>query len=185
MRQRAVIGTLLLIGVGVVLGATVFRTDIAQATGLAQSVTVNNTAANPVPVNLTNTAVPIRATDNPAFQPFRVDLGFGKSDFQVPAGKRLVIQEVTGIMDADGGDFQENSGIFRLTVGTQRPQFFASDGSAHSTEAGTNTTEYYLTEQTTIYADPGVTVAAYFFLRNVAKAHIFGEMTVIGYLVDV
>jgi hypothetical protein len=38
----------------------VFRTDIAQATGLGQSVTVNNTAANPVPVNVTNTAVPVR-----------------------------------------------------------------------------------------------------------------------------
>jgi hypothetical protein len=38
MRRRAIIGALLLIGVGVVLGATVFRTDIAQATGLAQAV---------------------------------------------------------------------------------------------------------------------------------------------------
>jgi hypothetical protein len=37
MQRRARIGALLLIGVGVVLGATVFRTDIAQATGLAQS----------------------------------------------------------------------------------------------------------------------------------------------------
>jgi hypothetical protein len=36
--------------VGVVLAATVFRNDIAQATGLAQAVTVTNTAANPVPV---------------------------------------------------------------------------------------------------------------------------------------
>jgi hypothetical protein len=59
MRQRAIIGALLLIGVGVVLGTTVFRADIAQATGLAQSVTVANTAANPVPVNVTNTSVPV------------------------------------------------------------------------------------------------------------------------------
>jgi hypothetical protein len=50
MQRRAIIGALLLIGVGVVLGTTVFRADIAQATGLAQSVTVNNTATNPVPV---------------------------------------------------------------------------------------------------------------------------------------
>ena len=59
MRKKAVVGALLLIGVGVVLGATVFRTDIAQATGLAQAVTVQNTASNPVPVNVTNTAVPV------------------------------------------------------------------------------------------------------------------------------
>ena len=54
MRRRTTIGALLLIGVGVVLGATVFRTDIAQATGLAQSVTVSNTAGNPVPVQEQN-----------------------------------------------------------------------------------------------------------------------------------
>ena len=50
MPRQAIIGALLLIGVGVVLGTTVFRADIAQATGLAQSVTVANTTTNPVPV---------------------------------------------------------------------------------------------------------------------------------------
>ena len=54
MRRQALIGALLLVGVGVVLGATVFRTDIAQATGLAQSVTVNNTPAEAVPVREQN-----------------------------------------------------------------------------------------------------------------------------------
>ena len=43
MRRHVIIGGLLLIGLGVILGATVFRTDIAQATGLAQAVTVSNT----------------------------------------------------------------------------------------------------------------------------------------------
>src|SRR6476646_1093715 len=56
MQLPALIGALLLVGVGVVLGTTVFRTDIAQATGLAQSVTVSNTAANPVPVHEQGTA---------------------------------------------------------------------------------------------------------------------------------
>jgi hypothetical protein len=54
MQRRATISALLLVGVGIVLGATVFRTDIAQATGLAQSVTVNNTAAQAVPVREQN-----------------------------------------------------------------------------------------------------------------------------------
>jgi hypothetical protein len=54
MRQRTSIGALLLVLVGVVLGATVFRSDIAQATGLAQSVTIDNTATNPVPVREQN-----------------------------------------------------------------------------------------------------------------------------------
>jgi hypothetical protein len=54
MRRQAGVGALLLIGVGVILGTTVFRSDIAQATGLAQSVTVNNTAAQAVPVREQN-----------------------------------------------------------------------------------------------------------------------------------
>ena len=54
MPMRATLGALLLITVGVVLGATVFRSDIAQATGLAQSVTVNNTPAQAVPVREQN-----------------------------------------------------------------------------------------------------------------------------------
>jgi len=54
MRQRAIIGALLLISVGVALGATVFRADIAQATGLAQAVTVDNAPANAVPVREQN-----------------------------------------------------------------------------------------------------------------------------------
>jgi hypothetical protein len=67
MKRGATIGAALLLGIGIALGATVFRTDIAQATGLAQSVTVDNTAANPVPVrqqgtaqvSITNSSVPV------------------------------------------------------------------------------------------------------------------------------
>src|SRR4029450_9783081 len=57
MRRQALIGALLLIGIGVVLGATVFRTDIAQATGMdksAQNVIVKNTPAQAGPVQEQN-----------------------------------------------------------------------------------------------------------------------------------
>src|SRR6266566_3412669 len=54
MRRQAGLTALLLVSVGVVLGATVFRSDIAQATGLAQDVTVNNTPAQAVPVREQN-----------------------------------------------------------------------------------------------------------------------------------
>jgi len=56
MRRQASIGALLLVCVGIVLGATVFRADIAQATGLkqSQSVIVDNTADNAVPVREQN-----------------------------------------------------------------------------------------------------------------------------------
>jgi hypothetical protein len=57
MRRGAIISALLLVSVGVVLGATVFRANIAQATGLKQSqpVTVDNTPAEAVPVREQNT----------------------------------------------------------------------------------------------------------------------------------
>jgi hypothetical protein len=51
MQRRAIISALLLVGVGVLLGTTVFRDDIAQATGLAQAVTITNT---PLPVREQN-----------------------------------------------------------------------------------------------------------------------------------
>src|SRR5215467_4188747 len=56
MRKQAGLGALLLISVGVVLGATVFRSDIAQATGLAPgpNVVVTNTPAQAVPVREQN-----------------------------------------------------------------------------------------------------------------------------------
>jgi hypothetical protein len=57
MRRRPIIGALLLIGVGVVLGTTVFRDDIAHAAGLAGSapVTVLNTPDQAVPTREQNT----------------------------------------------------------------------------------------------------------------------------------
>jgi hypothetical protein len=87
MRQKAVISGLLLVAVGVILGATVFRTDIAQATGLAQSVTVANT---PLPVQ---TPIPASA--------FSADVSLG--DVGVvsgpdPAGTKYAI---TGVVVAN------------------------------------------------------------------------------------
>ena len=110
MHRRAFVVGLLLIGVGVVLGTTVFRTDIAQATGLAQSVTVNNTAADPVPVREQNldangninvdvqgpiredrTDITLHAASSSGFL---TDCG-NSSIYQVPAGQQLVAQFVS------------------------------------------------------------------------------------------
>jgi len=56
MRRQATLGALLLVVLGVALGATVFRSDIAQATGLkqSQSVIVDNSPAEAVPVREQN-----------------------------------------------------------------------------------------------------------------------------------
>lgn len=197
MQRRALIGALLLVAVGVALGATVFRTDIAQATGLAQSVTVSNTAAQAVPVREQNLdagnikvheqgTVKVNSTDNPA-QPFRIDLGFGTDSFTVPANKRLVIQEVTGRVSADG-DHRSVGGIMRLDVQTAaglflRPLFFADDGYFYRPDVPD--TNFVVTEQTTVYVEPGQKMAPFFIIGGVNSNDLIGEMTIIGYLVDV
>jgi hypothetical protein len=110
MRRRALIGALLLIGVGVVLGATVFRADIAQATGLAQSVTVANTPAQAVPVREQNLdggnvkvheqgTVSVRSADQEvsASASCIADLSdtCGGTLYTVPAGKQLVVKYIS------------------------------------------------------------------------------------------
>jgi len=126
MRRRALIGALLLVGVGVALGATVFRTDIAQATGLAQAVTVSNTAAQAVPVreqnldngnikvheegtasvNVTNSSLSVHeqgtASVKPGGEPIIVQL-FGDGQYTVPAGKQFNLQYVSGVVFGGSG----------------------------------------------------------------------------------
>jgi hypothetical protein len=157
MRQRALIGALGLVLVGVVLGATVFRSDIAQATGLSQSVTVDNTTTNPVPVreqnldgngnikvheqgtanvNVTNSTLQVVQS----VEAVSVTLFAGDS-YTVPTGKRLVIQYLNGV--SDNPDQILNAPASYFFLGTLRP----------------GTSEYNLSEQVTIYVGPGAKVS--------------------------
>jgi hypothetical protein len=127
MRRHAIIGALLMIGLGVILGATVFRTDIAQATGLAQSVTVSNTPAQAVPVreqNLDNGNVKVHEQGTVSVRSADKEVsvtavGFadltdtcGGDLYTVPAGKQLVIKYISGFGNAITGSPPTNaSGI--------------------------------------------------------------------------
>jgi hypothetical protein len=76
--------------VGAVLAATVFRNDIASARPAAQAVTVDNTAANPVPVR------PPLWQGTP-YMDSEVVLDGGCEDMQaIPAGKVLFLQRAVG-----------------------------------------------------------------------------------------
>jgi hypothetical protein len=91
MRRRAIIGAFVLVGLGVLLGMTVVGSDLAQATGLAQSVTVINTAANPVPVTDDHTNITFHA---------QTDSGtptdcLNSDIYTVPTGKQFVAQFVS------------------------------------------------------------------------------------------
>lgn len=109
MRQGAIIGGLLLVTVGIVLGATVFRTDIAQATGLAQAVTVSNTAAQAVPVreqNLDGGNIKVHEQGIVSSRSADAEVSAtaanasltdtcGGSLYTVPAGKQLVVKYIS------------------------------------------------------------------------------------------
>jgi hypothetical protein len=96
MRRAAVFCVLLLVG-SAVLGATVFREEVAQAAQAILPVKVVNTAAEPVPVALGGTASVQVADEREPFET-RLDAdaddGFfiGSDGFTVPAGKRLVVE---------------------------------------------------------------------------------------------
>jgi hypothetical protein len=91
MHRGVIIGALVLVCLGVLLGMTVFRTDIAQATGLAQAVTVNNTAANPVPITDDRTNITFHAQANTGTPTgCRND-----AIYTVPAGQQFVAQFVS------------------------------------------------------------------------------------------
>ena len=100
MRKGLIASALVL--TAVVLGASVFREQVASAADKVQSVFVTNDASHPVPVT---------SADDPGRQAF----AFFKSDswdsgdshdvsFTVPAGKRLVIEAVSisGLLDTHG-----------------------------------------------------------------------------------
>lgn len=97
MHHRVIVGALVLVGLGVLLGMTVVGSDLAQATGLAQSVTVNNTAANPVPVVDDHTNITIHGAENSGGNNNCLNTGF----YTVPAGKQFVAQFMS-INDATG-----------------------------------------------------------------------------------
>jgi hypothetical protein len=111
MRQRALIGALLVVALGVILGATVFRTDIAQATGLAgPDVRVINTAAQAVPVREQNLSggnikvheqgtVQISDNTSPGQDPFYAP----GPDLTVPAGKRAIVTFVNASLQSASG----------------------------------------------------------------------------------
>ena len=181
MRRKAIFGALLLIALGVLLGGTVFRDQIANAKSLAQSVFVSNTSANPVPVT---------SADDPgrqAFAFFKSD-SFGPDEdshhvsFTVPAGKRLVIESVSvnGLVDTGTGQKIVDAGVQAQVNGQledyiMAPQFTGTSSSADDV--------YTVSQPTTIYADSGTDVLV-FTARNTFNGGAIMNVSVQGHLIN-
>ena len=157
-----------------------------QAGGTGTSnVVVTNTAAQPVPVKDQN---------NPAYQPFQwsgfvgapAGSWYGTASFQVPAGKRLVVEQISALVAITGGASGQiprldlNTAAPNPQVNTFVPMFFVGSQANLSVS-------FVAAQPIRAYADGSVLV-------EVARSQdtnggfsgtLSGNVTVIGYLVNI
>lgn len=127
MRRKGFVGALLLVCVGVILGTTVFRDDIAQATGLAQGVVVTNTASQAVPVreqNLDGGNIKVHEQGVVQVHSDRTDIGFhasasgtpsecGNQDiYTVPSGKQFVMEFAAIVVGPGSSTTADTANVF-------------------------------------------------------------------------
>ena len=162
MQRRAIVGALLLIGVGVILGATVLRAGIAHATGYGPSTRgagLDKTVTKVAEQNLDGNNIRVHeegtATVQEAGTPWTKSLSSSNNtdtSFTVPADKRLVIQYCSGFYQVDSGF---------SPIGFLRPHSSAGNSLQFDflgTVLPNAISRYEFAQQVTIYADPGSTV---------------------------
>ena len=131
--------------------------------------------------------IPVRDGDNPARQPFQketdlyvTDGNEGASDFfNVPANKRLVIEFVSSDSDVPNGQFPRI--VLATSVGGLYDYHFIV---ATRLGAVGGSDEFFASQPTTIYADPGTNVIVG-FTRNAFSGLANCRVTVSGHFVDV
>jgi hypothetical protein len=144
--RRAILPALLLVLVSVVLGATVFREQVAQAMTILQVHVTNATPSDAVAVHEQG-AVSVQQAGGP--QSVRLVGADGVAGYTVPDGKRLVIEYVNGTSSAGDGHLQ--LGIEAAGGGSQAIYNFQSS-------APPGSFIFPISEQVLIFAGPGETV---------------------------
>jgi hypothetical protein len=141
------------------------------------NVFVTNDSSNPVPVN---------QADNPAFQPVQVDKTRQSSDnpldlslYTVPAGKRLVVEWVSGTWVGDSSVHA----YFLLRQGTGFEPLLAVLGGEPQPFAGS--TRWFASGPLHAYVDAGKTVLMQVSLDGTSAALPNGSASLSGYLVDI
>lgn len=158
------------------------------------NVSVNNTAANPLPVNIQNplTNVTVKAADNPAFQPYHrysqevevdIDSYEGTFAFDVPAGKRLVIELVTVYARLPSGQSVSKAKLETVHANNAVSPFFLT--ASFQANIGDGST-WAITQPLRAYADAGASTVKVTVQRNNlgGGVHWFLEGSISGYLVD-
>jgi hypothetical protein len=164
--------------------------QVAQA---AQSVFINNTATDPVPVAVQGTTH-VRDVDHPARQPFQrqgvffidVDALAGADQIEIPAGKRLVLEYVALTTNPR---VEEDDGISLFLFAT-----CASCGPEaglrillhnQGTLVNGQFTALVGSQEIRLYADPGTTLKVVAERDHVTGSTLFVNYTLVGYFVDV
>ena len=168
--------------------------QMSEAKQPTESVTVDNTPANPVPVTVQNptTAVTIQNTasvktaDNPAFQPYaKGELqapALGTFSFDVPAGKRLVLELVTL-----SGDLSPGNQIANVQVRTKQPDGGTVDHALAnpSNVPGPGGNPIFANNYSVrLYAEPGPGSVQVFVARSGSGPTFDAQASISGYLVD-
>ncbi len=125
--------------------------------------------------------LPVRDVDNPARQPFQVSILTG--NFTVPAGKRLVIEFVSGLVVTPPTCRLRNL-ILMTSISIQGQQVIANHRFVPTLTASGISNDNLISQETRLYADPGTTVRV---IPNfsVQFCDAIGGFSVTGYLVDV
>lgn len=174
---------------------------IQQSPAATPKVVVKNGTSNPVPVTVQDT-VPVdvqnpvntsaTAADNPAFQPYEQGNSItiasnsngGNVDFDVPAGKRLVIESVTVISFFPIGQHLVEAS-FRTTLGSVL-LFHTLVVHPQPDDAVLNNAVSSASQLTRGYSDAGTGSVRVFIRRDSASGSgASANVSVTGYLVDV
>lgn len=156
--NRAVIGALALVVVSAILGATVFREQVARAAPPITSVFVTNDASQPVPVrqegtaevSVTNSVLTVRELQGVPFQDhFQFTFSGTSSDtalYTVPAGRRLRIDLVT-LHDLGSAPGFRHFIVTPILDGSAVNHYLASSTQANDSDV--------VTQPVSLYADGG------------------------------
>ena len=151
-----------------------FKYSILAAAGILVLAGVL-TVAGPKRVMAALGYTPVRDITNPALQPFQITLSATDS-FTTPAGKRLVIDHVSGIMDFVSG------GPNNLALETTANGRLASHYLHTTFVSGSPPNVWYNVSDTGgIYADPNTNVST---SLNYSGSRGFENITISGHLVD-
>lgn len=143
-----------------------------------QTLMGGGTAASPLGIA---SPLMVRDLDNPARQPVTFSRNLGDDPFTVPAGKRLVIEFVSGIIRLVDGDELRDSKVFPIRI----TDSIQSSSTVHfivgnSIEVSFGSRSFGVSQMLRLYAGPGSLVQV--FPSNTIS---FGQLTVSGYFVDV